>query len=829
MKKTPGTNNTINRHSFKVHQRSGHHLELLEAIQSNQGSLPANDIQQQNTSDERPTIPLSESRSSDMESIERPIQPERTAEPLSEPANEFDENQYDDYDGDGDDDGRHNGEEEFDGGNAFDHFNNDFNNGGESDDDSESNEPPVPVNDVNNGSNGNDGDDGNDGNDEYLDLSGDVNDNPAHPFENEYIIHALLFFKSGSFKYSEVEIKSVLDFGKYMAEIAIKEYRAQLALDPSDVIYDFRGYPTPHRVSRFHKSKKSYDNGGLLVEPTEPVTSTSASASAPAPASAPASAPAPASTSAPATTSASATNPAATNTTASAPDVPVVVALKPDLFLNDVSEHLRLLVGNPCMSGFLSDLPDRTPNQRIKLSQGEKWNCDRLFEHPMIITVSLLSESNIPLLVNVDLYPIKSDNNLEICCLYHILLHCPITDLDINNVFRAEHESFDAFTSLQQINGDDYLCSRDVVANTRLIRAHHDMIDTGNKYKRPLPIRSRIRSINPNSPNYQVVRVIPYNLFSDDTNANSTSKWNCFDSCVANHYLNQFFICESNRHTAMEQLSSPVPDLKKLETGLPMFDAILKEEVFVVAPLFVSCLKASTATYPCRKCFWCRHADAFDPNRTTTAEEHMSVPKEKSDDSDSTDFSIRVRNRQVKLLLKRSMVFLVNNLMVLRFHTPKTGGPLCMSYLGEVVQYKKDQLFHRSRVLLYSANREFGSTEYIAGKKIALNMTAILDVDLDSLGAIVEVYELVSMPAFVIHDDSSLISVYQADESDNLLTKKTGEILDLLKYKLTVVELLDMSQETEIDTVKYSLINRCKFGTFWWLHNTNRYFKIFRK
>ncbi|KAI7864547.1 uncharacterized protein EV154DRAFT_534001 [Mucor mucedo] len=146
-----------------------------------------------------------------------------------------------------------------------------------------------------------------------------------------------------------------------------------------------------------------------------------------------------------------------------------------------------------------------------------------------------------------------------------------------------------------------------------------------------------------------------------------------------------------------------------------------------------------------------------------------------------------------------------------------------------------------SEDMYYSANREFGSTEYIAGKKIALNMTAILDVDLDSRGArrllgkvvklcgdqaIVEVYELVPRPAFVIQDDSSLISVYQADEGGNLLTKKTEEILDLLKYKLTVVELLDMSQETEIDTVKYSLINKCKFGTFWWLHNTNRYFKI---
>ncbi|KAI7874085.1 uncharacterized protein EV154DRAFT_486995 [Mucor mucedo] len=151
-------------------------------------------------------------------------------------------------------------------------------------------------------------------------------------------------------------------------------------------------------------------------------------------------------------------------------------------------------------------------------------------------------------------------------------------------------------------------------------------------------------------------------------------------------------------------------------------------------------------------------------------------------------------------------------------------------------------LFDRySEDMYYSANREFGSTEYIARKKIALNMTAILDVDLDSLGArrllgkvvkrrgdqaIVEVHELVPRPAFVIHDDSSLISVYQADEGGNLHTKKTEEILDLLKYKLTVVELLDMSQETEIDTVKYSLINKCKLGTFWWLHNTNRYFKM---
>ncbi|KAI7868968.1 uncharacterized protein EV154DRAFT_607768 [Mucor mucedo] len=83
---------------------------------------------------------------------------------------------------------------------------------------------------------------------------------------------------------------------------------------------------------------------------------------------------------------------------------------KPDLIINHVSEHLRLLIANPIMSPYLSDLPDYTSNQRIKLSQGKKWIEDKLFQPPMIIVgndnnprqlwvsdrISRLSDINVP-------------------------------------------------------------------------------------------------------------------------------------------------------------------------------------------------------------------------------------------------------------------------------------------------------------------------------------------------------------------------------------------------------------------------------------------------
>ncbi|KAI9328382.1 hypothetical protein BD770DRAFT_404519 [Pilaira anomala] len=119
----------------------------------------------------------------------------------------------------------------------FDPFANDMNDNEESDG---SDEPDRPSD--------NDSDDN---------ESENVDGNPTYPFKNEYMMTALLYFKANSVKYSEDQIKSILDFTKNMCEIAVSEYQAQIRLDPSNTEYDFKGFPTPHCITKFHKAKTS--------------------------------------------------------------------------------------------------------------------------------------------------------------------------------------------------------------------------------------------------------------------------------------------------------------------------------------------------------------------------------------------------------------------------------------------------------------------------------------------------------------------------------------------------------------------------------------------
>ncbi|KAI7875926.1 uncharacterized protein EV154DRAFT_486600 [Mucor mucedo] len=157
-----------------------------------------------------------------------------------------------------------------------------------------------------------------------------------------------------------------------------------------------------------------------------------------------------------------------------------------DLIINYISEQLRLLIANSIMSPYLSNLSDYTSNQRIKISQ--------------------------------------------------------------------EVEDYQAYTSAIQI----LILERLIICNpsftvddTNLIRDHYNMIKAANDHKHSLPVNSNFSNnvLNPSIPkNFQVVRVVPYNLFSDDTIGNSTSEWNCFDTwsmnpaavplSIANHYLN---------------------------------------------------------------------------------------------------------------------------------------------------------------------------------------------------------------------------------------------------------------------------------------------------
>lgn len=91
------------------------------------------------------------------------------------------------------------------------------------------------------------------------------------------------------------------------------------------------------------------------------------------------------------------------------------------------------------------------------------------------------------------------------------------------------------------------------------------------------------------------VVMLPLILYSDDTSGNKSKKWNGFDIWAlmlaglpreVNAKLhNIHFVCASNICRAMEMVEPIVADLLRLEEGVVMFDATLKQSVLVVAPV----------------------------------------------------------------------------------------------------------------------------------------------------------------------------------------------------------------------------------------------------
>ncbi len=91
------------------------------------------------------------------------------------------------------------------------------------------------------------------------------------------------------------------------------------------------------------------------------------------------------------------------------------------------------------------------------------------------------------------------------------------------------------------------------------------------------------------------VVISPLILFSDDTSGNRSKKWNKFDywcltlaglpASESRKFHNIHFLSCTNKLSSIDIAGPLVEDLKKLESGILMYDAFLNMEVMVVAPI----------------------------------------------------------------------------------------------------------------------------------------------------------------------------------------------------------------------------------------------------
>ena len=91
------------------------------------------------------------------------------------------------------------------------------------------------------------------------------------------------------------------------------------------------------------------------------------------------------------------------------------------------------------------------------------------------------------------------------------------------------------------------------------------------------------------------VVMVPLLVYTDDTSGNRSKKWNKFDQwCFLLAGLhrhenaqmhNIHFVTCSNAAGAMDMVEPIVADLKRLEEGIPVYDAYLQQEALLVAPV----------------------------------------------------------------------------------------------------------------------------------------------------------------------------------------------------------------------------------------------------
>lgn len=94
------------------------------------------------------------------------------------------------------------------------------------------------------------------------------------------------------------------------------------------------------------------------------------------------------------------------------------------------------------------------------------------------------------------------------------------------------------------------------------------------------------------------IQMVPLILYSDDTSGNRSKKWNKFDNWavllaglpkIDNAKLeNIHLIAASNKLSAIEMSDPIVQDLLKLEEGVVVYDAFMKMDILIVAPVICS-------------------------------------------------------------------------------------------------------------------------------------------------------------------------------------------------------------------------------------------------
>ncbi|RCH78668.1 hypothetical protein CU098_003800, partial [Rhizopus stolonifer] len=176
---------------------------------------------------------------------------------------------------------------------------------------------------------------------------------PSFPYTNELYLEAITFFKSTSIRYSEDDIKRILEYGKSCLNHGVKlrdKMHEEASINsqgqsPSSLCAAISAkplnvkFPTVNGVVHYQNTQKDVPQTPVTEHRIRVVKGTGVNQR----------------------------------------------TVDESLFVLPIFEHLRLSTSNPVMSYSLSALPDETPNQRANLCQGEKWTKHPDFPWPMLV------------------------------------------------------------------------------------------------------------------------------------------------------------------------------------------------------------------------------------------------------------------------------------------------------------------------------------------------------------------------------------------------------------------------------------------------------------